>query len=547
MDKINFNITEKDRSISRSLSQTNNNQSLNNDSLTANIKTLTSILTDMNSSFEVTAKKLKEFSNSLNTAVVTTKETSENTQDESNLISKIGSWISGQFGGIGRKKGLDRIPSTIKDMGGDIFKSDESTSNIMKWTAGMASAASDAMTGNYVGAAMNVGKTISSIISANRQANKELKLFYSELEQATLNYSIKVIAATKDIQSSTDSIFDTDKANKLAKGMTGFNDAQKKLMELEGNLSSQNMEIGKKKRKFLGVTTGTKTIWGNVLDNYKNILGTDEDLIDKETKKLDLSIANSLKESGKLSKEATTTLNNMIAVQTAADAAMQQVNQILSDQAGKLGDNLQTALVKAFQTGETAANDFSKSVSDMLESIVVDQMFNSVFGEMLKELEDEMKKSFSDSGDQDITDDISRFYNGYGDKVGQFNEGLEKMQEQIKGLSGLDILPSQAQTTTQSSSSGSFSSMSQDQAGELTGLFTGLHMTTGIIGEDVKGILDIHTQNKESIMQQTTSLQQLCSTNIQSMYYLEDIKKNTNQLHQINERLGSIQQNTSRL
>lgn len=551
-----MNITETDRSISKSLSSVNNSQSTNNDKLIESMKTLTSILTDMNSNFEVTAKKLKDFSESLGKAAEKVEETGtkEKKTGLSALLSKISSGFSTTF-----KSNIKTIKDFKFDGDGfdtlstkvfipaskEIFQNDKSTAKVMEWAGGLASATSSFMKGDPIGTVMGVGKVLSSVISTGRQAQKEIDQFRKETEQAIINYSIKVIAATKDIKSANDSIFDADTAHKLAQGMTGFNDAQKMLTDLEGKLGSQTMEIDKKKKKVLGLTTGTKTIWGSVADNYKKILDTNEELIDSEGK-LNMSIANSLKDSGKLSTEAATTINNMIAVQTAADEAMKQVHETLSSKAGTLGSDLQTALVSAFRDGTNAAKDFSKSVSEILNGIITDQLFNNIFGDMLKDLEKRMQGSFSQDGDQDLTDDVVWFYTGYQSKTNQYNEALKKVQEELNKVDGLNILGNTKQID-QSSSKGGFATMSQDMAGELNGRFTAVQMHTQSIDDNLKTYMEIQSVNNNTFSEQSNSLLQLCSVNVQSMYHLEDIKKNTNHLAEIKQDLHDIKQNTSRL
>lgn len=549
MTQLNMNITEHDRNISRLLSSNNqpnpNQIKSQTEDITVYIeklKDLIAIINEIGDSFKTSGSKLKDFIKDMEALSNTEKGTTKNDSEKKGNIFEEGwkkqkSFFSTPEGAASKTK------EYLKDVQ-EIFKNDKSAQVILSWAGNIASATENFINGDYIKAALDIGKTVASIITIRHQSRKEIKKFYQELEQATINYSIKMIAATKNIKSGKDSIFDTDTANKLAKGMAGYNDAQVKLKQLEGRLSTEEIQTGKKKKKTFGIRTGTKTQWGSVADNYKKILQTDKDLIDAEGN-LNMTIANSLLESGKLSSEATTTIKNMVAVQTAADEAMKQVNETLSSTAGSLGSDLQTALVKAFQTGTDAATDFSQSVSKILENIVIDQMFNSIFGEMLKNLENEMKDSFSAYGDQDITDDISRFYNGYGDKIGLFNQNLENAQKKIKNLSGLDILPNQSHT--QDTTKGYSVSMDQDTGGAILGRITGLNETGIRLESGLNTIMEAQIERNNIFTQQSNQLLQLCSVNLQSMYYLEDIKNNTKQLYQINDRLGTIEQHTSRL
>lgn len=552
MSKINFNITENDRNIARVLSNFNPSTSLDdpigkgNDKLTEGLTTLIQLFKELSSSLDESSKKMKDFYTESEKSVESSKKVVENTVKTSspNLFDKNIKSIK-DLGKL-NINAFDNISKTFNGLAG-IFGNDKATANVMQWAKGFADMGVNLAKGDILGAAVDAGKTISSIITTNRAAEKEIKQFYQELERAAINYSIKAIAAIKDIKSSQDSLFDTDTSNKLAKGMTGYNDAQIMLDKLYDRLGNETIQTGKKKKKFLGVTTGTKTYWGDVLSNYKKILDTEKDLIDA-TGNLDMSVANSLLQSGKLSGEASKTLTEMVNVQTAADAAIKQVNDTLTSMSGSLGTDLQTALVSAFRSGTDAADEFGKSVAKTLEGIITDQMFNIVFGEKLNELEDRMKGSYSDGGDMDITDDIAWFYNTYTAGVEQFNKGLSQMKEQVNGMTGLDVLASkQAATPTQGSSKGYSVSMSEDTGSVILGRVTGLHETGLRLETGLNTMLGIQSEGNKIFTEQSNQLLQLCSVNVQSMYHLEDINKNTKQLYQINDRLGTIEKNTARL
>lgn len=545
MSKINFNITNDDRNIARLFPDPNLSVSSDqpigkgNDKATEGLMTLINLLKELSATLDDSTKKVKNFQTEAEKIAEGAGKTPSTNLFQKNIDS------------LKELKSMDKLFPKMSEMFNgltEIFASDKATANIMKWAKGFADMGNSLIKGDPIGAIGSAGKVISSMINANRQAKKEIKKFYDELERAAIDYSIKAIAASKDIKSNQDSIFDTDTANKLAKGMTGYNDAQVMLDKLYNRLGSETIQTGKKKRKFLGVTTGTKTYWGDVLSNYKKILNTDKELLDTTTGKLDMSVANSLLDSGKLSGEASKTLKEMIDVQNAADAAMKQVNDTLSSMSGTLGTDLQTALVSAFRDGTDAADEFGKSVSQILENIITDQMFNIVFGEELKKLEKRMQDSYSEGGDQDITDDIAWFYKTYTSGVEKFNQGLSQMKEQVSGMTGLDILGSkQTNTPTQSTSKGYSVSMNQETGGAILSRVTGLHETGLRLESELNTMLGIQVEKNNLFAEQSNQLLQLCSVNVQSMYHLEDINKNTKQLYQINDRLGAIEQNTSRL
>lgn len=464
------------------------------------------------------------------------------------LIGNLGSSLS-TFGGSLSKMDFSGALEGVKDGLGALsktFSNDPAMGNLTKWGISIASATQDFFKGNFVEGSLKMTSTIFSIKSANKKANEEIRKFYKEIEQSVLKYSIALISNVKNKTTSNDSLFTKDKNNKLHQGVSGYNQAKEKLAELNESLEGEKVVTKIKKKKFLGITTGTKKVWGDFRDNYKQILGVGDDveLFDKETKKLDLTMANVLSNNDKLSDEAKTTLNNMIALQAAADQAMEAVDSILNGYAGSMGSSFQDALVNAFKGGEDAADSFGRSVSSTLESIVADQLFNTYFGKALADLEKNMKSSYEEGGDMDITDDIVNFYKEYGKKTEEFNAAMSEAKSKLDG-EGISIFDKTK--TSQDSTRSSFTSMTQEQGNELSGRFLALQECGIHIAGNSDQELSLAIGNNTLLSEQTNKLTELCSTNLQSMYYLEDIKKNTNHLAGIKQDLQDIKQNTSRL
>lgn len=349
----------------------------------------------------------------------------------------------------------------------DLFGADSSAGKALGWATDFGEAGAKIASGDpkaMIEGTLQAAGTIKDIIATNAQANREIREFAYELEQAALNYSIAIIAALKDLKSANDSLFYADTSNTLLQGMEGYNAAVQKEIDLVSKLGDTTVQVGKKKKKFMGITTGTKAIWEDVLTGYKKVLDTDDELIDKNGQ-VNKQIAESLLNSGKLSKEATNLINQILDAQDAAASAMAQVESTLESLAGSIGDDLKTALMDAFQDGGAigAAEKFKESVSKTLEDIVTDKMFSAIYGEMLGELEDRMKNSYGSGGDQDLVDDIMWFYKQSQDGANAFYDQLAKAKEELKAQ-GFEI----ASTEREGASKG-IATASQDSITELNG------------------------------------------------------------------------------
>jgi len=137
--------------------------------------------------------------------------------------------------------------------------------------------------------------------------------------------------------------------------------------------------------------------------------------------KFNVELAKTLVENEKVTKETKAILENVIEWEQAAKAAREQIIKIIADMTGSLGDDLRNALVDAFEEGTSAAVKFGEAVSKVLEDLLSQQIFNSVFGPALKQLQSDMELSSGAALDKngnpivgagvdgDWMDDIRRF------------------------------------------------------------------------------------------------------------------------------------------
>ncbi|WP_029902737.1 hypothetical protein [Prevotella sp. 10(H)] len=372
--------------------------------------------------------------------------------------------------------------------------------------------------------AWDVGK---KIFTLNSNLNKEIDAFKRELVEIAEKYDIIRIGAIKNGKSISDSLFSTDLSNRLTKGMDGYNAAIQKEQSLMEKLGNTHIVVGKKKKKFMGLFNyKTVEITESVLTGYKKVLGTEEDLIDKTTGRINKDMANALLNSGKLRDDAKKTIENILAAQEAADAAMAQVNEVLQSVAGNIGTSLQTALVDAFKAGTSEAEVFGKSISDILENWIAQTMFSAVFGSQLKELEDRMKKTVDNDGD--ISEDIVWFYKNYQSGVDKFNKGLFDAKKQIKDSSGLDIFSTDIPQPTTGKG---LASITQDSANQLNGSFENMLRYTSAI----------HDNTEQSLLVHRTMQSQLnrIADNTEYCRYLENVKNSLEEIQTKGVKLKS--------
>ncbi len=362
-----------------------------------------------------------------------------------------------------------------EDLGGLFDIVSGAVSGITSLTAGIMSGDPKAI----IDGAMQLLDTVGKIIQANKQANAEIQKFNLTLAQQAIDYSLAVIRAIKDIKSETDSIFSDNYTNTLTQGMASYNAAIDKQAQLMRSLGSATVKTGVEKKKFLGITYGTRDVYSNLLKTYPDLINKDGEL--------NRELAESLKKSGNLNEETTQLIDNILSASDAANEAMQSVESELQSLVGSIGQELKKALDDGFAAGTDSAKEMTQNVVKMLRELSTQKLFNAVFGGLFNQLEGRMKDSFAAGGDGDLSDDIAIFMKDYVAGVDDYNRGLAQLREELKKQYGMD--PFAIDSAGRQAATKGIAQASQDSIDEFNGRLTFLVMkVTDIIATNAKHV-----------------------------------------------------------
>lgn len=249
-----------------------------------------------------------------------------------------------------------------------------------------------------------------------------------------------------------------------------LNNAYSTLKDRYSGLADIEIKTGHKKTGLFG--------WGKGKDIYSSILDVYPDLIDANgefNKKLAETIINTRE----MSEEDRSALQNMIDLAEKVEEAFESLNDYMTDIFGDLGNSMSNALVDAFKNGTDAAEAFSQSVSDMLETMAQQMVYSVTLSPLLEEAQNEMMNIMKDTN---LTDE-QRFKQWTTILNGLVSDAVEQQQvanslyeayQQAAEQQGFDIFQPDS-TQQQSASSKGFTTMSQDTADELNGRFTALY------------------------------------------------------------------------
>lgn len=217
---------------------------------------------------------------------------------------------------------------------------------------------------------------------------------------------------------------------------------------------------------------------------------------------------------------------------TIADNKEKAIDAIFGEDVKAAIDRFSDAYANMFEAGTTRARSSKDLVKEMIKNMIIEAMKADISKPMEK-LREMMMGFWSD---EKITDWEKNRLEGY-------VEDMFADQEEKWGWADGYFKDS----TSQGSSKGGFTTMSQDSADELNGRFTALQMA----GEQIKATTaDINEQMKAIAarsVQTASAVEEIRGLQLIAVDHLETIRKHTANLAEMNDRLGKIEKYTSRL
>ena len=419
------------------------------------------------------------------------------------------------------------------------------------------------------GIAAAVGEAVNFIgqaFSANQRHKEALKEIMNETISQQREYNLLLLEQNL-LYEKASTIFGTDSYSKAKNAVNVLKDAIADLnSEIAGTIDQQNKFSYKDtgslfwnkilnnsytqlKDSYSGladieIKTGHKKTglfgWGKGKDIYSSILDVYPDLINANGE-FNKELAETVINTREMSEEDKAALQNMIDLAETAEEAFESLNDYMTDIFGDLGVSMSNALVDAFKNGTDAAEAFSQSVSDMLETMAQQMVYSVTLSPLLEEAQNEMMEVMKNTNltDEQRFKQWTNILNGLvGDAVEQqqIANSLYEAYQQAAEQQGFEIF--QTDSTQQQQASGkSFTTMSQDTADELNGRFTALY--------------ESNLRIEATGQQQAAAVNQLCSCisslNIQStgIYNIADesrtiLANSYLELQQIRENTGEI-------
>lgn len=430
------------------------------------------------------------------------KEVSEGMQDigqaayeASSMLANVSGSLASMFEEMGNTEAADAMTGVQDAMG--------AISNIGQGFAkggivgGIAAAVGEAA--NFIGKAFAANarhkaalkEIMNETLAQQREYNLLLMQQNLEYEKATTIFGTDVYGkAANAVKVMKDAVADLDEELKgsgtYSKGYSfsiknGIVDdltkAQRDLYNAHEGLANIEIKTGHKKTGLFG--------WGKGKDIYSSILSVYPELIDANGK-FNTSLAETIINTREMSDEDKAAFQNMIDLSKQAEEALKTVNDYLTDIFGELGNTMSDALVDAFANGADAAQAFTDSVSNMLETLAKQMIYSVTLAPIIEKAQGQMMEVMKNTGLSDEekfkqwTGILDNLVGEAIDQQDYANRLFGKFQQAAKDK-GFDIF-SPDSSSSQSATNGGFQAMSQDTGEELNGRFTALQ----VAGEEIK-------------------------------------------------------------
>lgn len=382
---------------------------------------------------------------------------------------------------------VGQIGSELKGVGGKLGEMGTLLSNISTKASGLPDLLSGSLSvENAVGQALQQIVDLVVTIANNRKQSKEAeKQYYNTVisqqneynkllnDELRLKSQIHGNQYVKDFKGIV-----LDSINAQADALNRYKESVLKLKEegkakdgLTSYSDSNDLLKGAMAGGVIGVVA--TAIFGKkkkdnltpVLEKYPLLYDATKEGVDGFNK----SLAQSLINSKALDEESEKMLQGTLDWVEKYEEAQKQVQDVIVELTGQIGNDLRNALVSAFENGTDAAKAFGDTVSKVLENIISQTLFSAVFGQAFDALKADFENSLSEKGDGVLTDDLVRFYEKYPDLVNVFTKGLEEAKKEAE-KAGLTIFEGQDDRASGSNGlSGSIKSITEETAGLLAG------------------------------------------------------------------------------
>lgn len=196
-------------------------------------------------------------------------------------------------------------------------------------------------------------------------------------------------------------------------------------------------------------------------------------------------------------------------------------------------DSLKSLLLDSDTTMADIANNFEDYMRDAIMNIVVDGIMSQRLKDWYENFALAMKDNvLTEAEKKDLQDEYIAIY-----------EKAKEERDALLDIANLDLKDS----SSQQASKGGYETMSQDTGTAIEGRATAIQMSILLIEGYILTLIGIYTDNNNILRSFSANFQELRNIGLDIMYSNRDIKKNTEELYEINSGIKDMSRKLDRL
>lgn len=221
---------------------------------------------------------------------------------------------------------------------------------------------------------------------------------------------------------------------------------------------------------------------------------------------------------------------------TYGDQAQDIINQAKESLTGISFDNLKDSFLNTLLDMSSDAQDFTDDFVSYFQKAIMQRMLDNQFANRLQSFYDSFAEANKVGGIDSA--EYKNLQNDWNNIVSDALKERDKLKD-IFGWSGNPI--------SQSSSRGSYESITQDQAGAIDGRLTGIHEVDLLIQQNTFQLVLLSTESNQLIRGYKEEFMAIRNVLVESRFLWEEIRDSNNELYEIKDILQEIKKNTKGL
>lgn len=221
---------------------------------------------------------------------------------------------------------------------------------------------------------------------------------------------------------------------------------------------------------------------------------------------------------------------------TYGDQAQDIINQAKESLTGISFDNLKDSFLNTLLDMNSDAQDFTDDFVSYFQKAIMQRMLDNQFANRLQSFYDSFAEANKVGGIDSA--EYKNLQNDWNNIVSDALKERDKLKD-IFGWSGNPI--------SQSSSKGSYETITQDQAGAIDGRLTGIHEVDLLIQQNTFQLVLLSTESNQLIRGYKEEFMAIRNVLVESRFLWEEIRDSNNELYEIKDILQEIKKNTKGL